>query len=93
MQKCASGGQYQYFPKKTMKRNSTIALTYNMFDLHQSQGVGDCVEQGGTGHGCPHNKVLAHVFYISVVYPVDYIIDDGKAASFMRTLSLTPTPI
>ena len=60
MQKCASGGQYQYFPKKTMKRNSTIALTYNMFDLHQGQGVRDCVEQGGTGYGCPYNKVLAH---------------------------------
>ena len=66
-------------------------------DLHQSQGVGDCVEQGGTGHGCPHNKVLAHFhemfYYISVVFPENHIIHDGKAASFVRTLSWNQGPI
>ena len=60
MQKCALGGQYQYSFVKTMD-------SLDMFDLHQSQGVGDCVEQGGTGYGCPYNKVLAHFHEIKTM--------------------------
>ena len=35
----------------------SIIMIIMIMIMDQSQGAGDCVEQGGAGHGCPHHKV------------------------------------
>ena len=43
--------------RATSTKSSYFYIIEIIYNLDQSQGAGDCVEQGGAGHGCPHYKM------------------------------------
>ena len=43
--------------RRATSTKSSYVYIIIIYNLDQSQGAGDCVEQGGAEHGCPRNKV------------------------------------